>query len=160
MQKVIGSCKYKCNFKLLRNRRFGCNLGCKKASYLEIYLFRTLIDILNFLLWCYFIHTSSFLLMIVATVDVILTTTPIENITSQFKLRNLLRQFWLKEKYASGLMLAKYFLKLVQLEWFLKCRKNVIIHKLKTFSKLRETNTLQYINLNLNNLITFKRIRI
>ena len=41
-------------------------------------MFRGLIDILNPLLWCYFIYAGSFLLMIVTLVYVIQTTTPIE----------------------------------------------------------------------------------
>jgi uncharacterized protein involved in exopolysaccharide biosynthesis len=41
-------------------------------------MFRGLIDILNLLLWWSFIHVGSFLLMIVAIVYVIQTTTPIE----------------------------------------------------------------------------------
>ena len=41
-------------------------------------MFRGLIDILNLLLWWSFIHVGSFLLMIVAIVYVLQTTTPIE----------------------------------------------------------------------------------
>ena len=41
-------------------------------------MFRRLIDILNLLLWCYFIHVGSLLLMIVEIVYVIQSTTLIE----------------------------------------------------------------------------------